>query len=325
MALDMQLLQCLSNGHFCSGEYLANTLGVSRTTVWKEIQKLRQQYSVEVQSVKGRGYRLSQPLELLESEKILANISAQSRTQIAGMDILTVVDSTNRYLMAAASQGAPGGQLVLAEQQTEGRGRLGRTWVSPFGCNLYCSLLWRFNLAATGLSGLGIVIAVALSRAMSVYAEGLKIKWPNDVLWQNKKLAGILLEMQGEANGPGAVVIGIGVNVRMSDVTGRGIDQPWTDLYTSGGKSISRNELAANIIEQVILAIQMFEKHGLSEFIDSWSERDLLNGQPVEINQSSGKISGIARGIDDTGALRVESEGIVKSYMAGEASLKKHN
>lgn len=323
MSIELQILKSLSDGCFHSGESLASQLGVSRTTIWKEIQKLQQQLSIEIQSVKGRGYRLSRPIELLETENILSRISLTTKSCLTDIDILQIVDSSNRYLMAAASQGAPGGQIVLAEQQTAGRGRLGRTWISPFGCNIYCSLLWRFDLATSVLSGLGIVVAVALAKALSGYTEGLEIKWPNDILYRGQKLAGVLLEMQGEANGPAAVVMGLGVNVNMSEMPPQQIDQPWTDMHTASGKLISRNELAAKIIEQLVRAVQEFENQGLADFVSSWSQWDMLRDQAVEIQMANQAITGIARGIDEVGALRVETDGVVKSYMAGEASLRK--
>lgn len=204
MSINLQVLKKLSDGRFHSGESLGKLLGVSRTAVWKAMQTMQSEYDVQVQSVKGRGYRLSQPVELLDEQAIMANLASETRQSLYKFDILPHVDSTNRYLMAAASQGAAGGHLVLAEQQTAGRGRLGRSWVSPFGCNIYGSLLWRFNLAASELSGLGIVVAVALIHALSDYTDALEIKWPNDILFNGQKLAGILLEMQGEANGPAA-------------------------------------------------------------------------------------------------------------------------
>ena len=242
---------------------------------------------------------------------------------MAEIEILPVIDSSNRYLMAAASQGIPSGTVVLAEQQTAGRGRLGRTWLSPFGCNIYCSLLWRFSLASNVLSGLGIVIAVALARSLSVYVEDIKIKWPNDIFWHQQKLAGILLEMQGEANGPAAVVIGIGLNVNMPESSGQQIDQPYTDLHSACGKNLSRNVLAAQFIEQLVLAIQEFEVQGLGNFVTNWSQWDMLLDRPVEFAMANQTISGVSRGIDASGALRLESDGVVKSYMAGEVSLIK--
>ncbi len=322
MSIELQILKSLSDGCFCSGESLARQLGVSRTTIWKEVKKIQQKFFIEIQSVKGRGYRLSQPIELFEAEKILSRIPPSLKNELPGIDILSVVDSSNRYLMAAASQGAHSGKVVLAEQQTAGRGRLGRIWVSPFGCNIYCSLLWRFDLATSMLPGLGIVVAIALVKALSGYIKNIEIKWPNDILYQGQKLAGILLEMQGEANGPAAVVIGIGVNVNMPGLASWNIDQPWTDIQKASGKCVSRNSLAANIIEQLVQAIKEFESGGLADFVSSWSQWDMLQDKPVDIVMANQNISGIARGIDKNGALQVESGGVIKSYMAGEVSIK---
>lgn len=323
MSINLQVLKQLSDGRFHSGESLGKLLGVSRTAVWKAMQSMQSDYEVQVQSVKGRGYRLSQPVELLDEQAIMAKLGSGTRQSLKKFDILSRVDSTNRYLLAAASQGEAGGQLVLAEQQMAGRGRLGRSWVSPFGYNIYCSLLWRFNLASSELSGLGIVVAVALINALSHYCAALEIKWPNDILCNGRKLAGILLEMQGEANGPATVVMGLGINVNMPATASAQIDQAWTDLQKASGKQISRNELAARIIEQLVQSVKMFEKEGLGPFVSSWSQWDVLRDQPVDIVMATQTISGIARGIDKLGALRVETAGGIKSFMAGEASLRK--
>jgi len=322
MGQELQLLKSLSNGLFQSGEFLAKQLGVSRTTIWKEMKQLEEQYGLEFHSVKGRGYRLAMPIELLDESEIYSAMPEHIKKSLDKVEVLPVVDSTNRYLMAAASQGSNSGRLLFAEQQTAGRGRQGRIWVSPFGCNLYCSLLWQFELAATVLSGLGIVIAVAVARTLERLVEGIQIKWPNDILYDGKKLAGILLEMQGEASGPAAVVIGVGINVRMPDKQ-KGIDQAWTDLFQIKNGFDSRNELACALTTEMIQAIQTFESEGLGSFIHTWSERDFLIGKHIDIVLANKQISGIARGIDNHGALQLEVDGTIKHYMAGEVSVKK--
>lgn len=321
--MDLKILKELSDGRFHSGESLGLLLGVSRTAVWKAVQSVQSEYGVPIQSVKGRGYRLAQPIELLDEQAIVAKLSSDTRQALNKIDILPRVDSTNRYLMAAASQGGTSGHLVLAEQQTAGRGRLGRSWISPFGSSIYCSLLWRFDLAASELSGLGIVIAVALVKSLSRYSDDFQIKWPNDIYWRGRKLAGILLEMQGEANGPAAVVIGFGLNVHMPASASKLIDQPWTDLSHACARPVSRNELVSEIMEQLTGAIRTFEQQGLEPFIGNWTQWDMLCDQPVDIIMASQTISGIARGIGENGALRVEAGGVIKNYMAGEASLQK--
>lgn len=323
MGIDIQLLQKLSDGNFCSGEALAQQLGVSRTTVWKEVARLEEQYGVRIQSVRGRGYRLSQAVELLDKASILANISQSIHSELSGIEILPVVDSTNRYLLAASSQGAKSGLVILAEQQTAGKGRQGRQWVSPFGCNIYCSLLWRSELAMTALSGMGIVVAVAVEKALSRYCTDLQIKWPNDILHNGQKLAGILLEMQGEAHGPASLVIGIGVNVSMPSHYGQAIDQAWTDLVQASGKLVSRNELSGVLIEQLISSLRVFEEQGLKGFVHEWKLKDMLLDKSVEMNLGSHQYRGIARGIDKQGALQLEINGELKSFMAGDASIRK--
>lgn len=315
------LLHLLADGRFHSGQRLAAELGVTRGAVWKRLQALSRALGVEVQAVRGRGYRLAQALELLDGERILARMSPGPRAAVSRLEVFTRLDSTNRYLRRKALEGAPRGSACLAEYQEAGRGRRGRDWVSPFGGNIYLSLLWRFS-ARGDLSGLSLALGVAALRAIrrtGLAAAGLK--WPNDIVCGGRKLAGILLEMAGEASGPSYVVAGIGVNVRMG-AAGSAIDQPWVDLESLLGHPVARNAFAAALLEEAVLAMIEYERDGLAGFAEAWAAADVLSGQTVAVRLEDRTLFGVARGIDATGALLVEREGGLHSFTAGEVSVR---
>jgi BirA family biotin operon repressor/biotin-[acetyl-CoA-carboxylase] ligase len=317
------VLRILSDGRFHSGSALGETLSVSRAAVWKAVQKLQQEWQVKINAVPGRGYQLAASLTLLDKNTILAAIAPQTKSRLQEIQVLWSVDSTNRYISNQASNGVVPGLAVLAEHQSAGRGRRGRHWVSPFGRNLYLSLLWEFELDAAQLSGLSLAIAVAITRALTkLEINDVMLKWPNDLLWHERKLCGVLLEMKGEACGPWQVVIGIGLNVNMDSITTEEIGQPWVDLKSILGRNLDRNQLAALILSELLQAMEQFQQSGLSPFIAEWRARDVCRDQLVELHFPDRVQQGIARGIDNTGALLMESDGVVKSYHAGEVSLR---
>lgn len=317
------VLRILSDGRFHSGSALGEALGVSRAAVWKAIQKLQHEWQVKINAVPGRGYQLAVPLTLLDKETILSAMGPQFQSRLQEIQILWSVDSTNRYTLNQASSGVVSGLAVLAEHQSAGRGRRGRHWVSPFGRNLYLSLLWEFDLDAAQLSGLGLAIAVAITRALTkMKINDVMLKWPNDVLWQERKLSGVLLEMHGEASGPWQLVMGIGMNVNMGSLTVEEIGQPWVDLQSILGRNPDRNQLAGLILSELLDAMAQFQSSGLSAFLAEWRARDICRDQPVELHFPDRVQHGIARGIDNSGALLLETEGVVKPYHAGEVSLR---
>ncbi len=319
-----RLLRLIADGSFHSGEALAGAMGVSRTAVWKQLQVLREDLDLEVFAVSGRGYRLARPLELLQSQRILSALNPEVRDRVARLDIHERVDSTNTWLMRQAAAGAPSGSVCVAEQQTAGKGRRGRTWVSPYGSNIYLSVLWRSARPPVQLSGLSLVAGLATQRTLrALGVEGTGLKWPNDVLHEGRKLAGLLLEIAGEAQGPSHVVVGIGVNVRIPERSAQAIDQPWVDLDTLvGSEAISRNQLASVLIEQLLGALDRFERSGMQPLIKEWQQHDCLLGQGVVLHSPQNSVEGIHRGIDANGAILLEQAGVVRSYHAGELSLR---
>jgi BirA family biotin operon repressor/biotin-[acetyl-CoA-carboxylase] ligase len=316
-----QLLQLLSDGEYHSGEALGQAIGVSRMAVWKHINALRET-GVELQTLRGKGYRLTAAVELLDRDLICLAAAPETTARLESVEILLDIDSTNNHLRTLALQGAPAGSVCLAERQHAGRGRRGRDWVSPFAANLYFSLLWRISAGAMALGGLSLVTGIAVVRSLRCFGiEAAGLKWPNDILVNNAKLAGILIDIVGESTGPCAVVIGIGVNVCMPQTAG--IDQPWTDLGALAGRTtVSRNRLAACLLDNLLPAIAQFETQGLQPFMEEWQRYDVVHGRTVDLHLPNEIISGVACGIDAGGALLVETETGRRRFTSGEVSVR---
>lgn len=326
MVTPQDLLKILADGKYHSGADLGRFLGVSRAAIWKVIQKIEDSLGVTVFAVKGKGYRLQQPLELLDRNIILDELSDTVATQINQFDVLFEVDSTNQYLNNKSFDGAASASLVLAEHQTNGKGRRGRTWVSPFGGNLYLSLLWRFQMGPAQLGCLGLVIAVSIVRVLhQIGITDAGVKWPNDIYWHDKKLAGILLEMRGESSGPSAVVIGLGVNISMPinkvdsiDI----IDQPWIDIESILKSKVERNHFSSLIINEVFNVLNIFPDQQ-KKLLDEWKNMDVLKDQTIEVRFPDKTIEGTALGINKDGALRLLSNGKEMICHSGEVSIRR--
>lgn len=324
MDRSLALLRLLADGDFHSGEALAAELGITRAGVWKSMARLREEVGLEVESVRGRGYRLAAPLELLEASQVLAAFAAEGQPPLARLEIHERIASTNARLMAEAQSGAPSGTACLAECQTAGRGRRGRTWVSPFGSNLYLSLLWRYPLAPAALGGVSLAAGVAVARVLrDCGAMDLTLKWPNDLLWRRRKLGGLLLEVGGEAQGPSFLVAGLGINLRMPAVQGRLIDQPWTDLASAlGGPLPGRNALAGRLTAALCATLERYGRFGLGPFLADWESFDGLRGERVRLHLGERVVEGTHLGIAADGALRLATAQGIESYHAGEVSLR---
>jgi BirA family biotin operon repressor/biotin-[acetyl-CoA-carboxylase] ligase len=323
MQLRRRLLQLLSDGQFHSGEALGAALGVSRMAVWKHLKALHE-LGLNFEVVRGKGYRLPTSVELLDDTAILAGAAADTRAALAAVDVLLEVDSTNNRLREQALEGAPAGSVCLAEMQHAGRGRRGRAWVSPFASNLYLSLLWRSASGAESLGGLSLVAGIAVLRSLRAFGiDSAGLKWPNDILADSAKLAGILIDVVGESSGPCAVIIGVGINVAMPQPEAAGIDQTWTDLQTLTGRAdVSRNSLAARLLDHVLPILDEFESQGLQPFLDEWRRHDVVVGREVDLRLANEVIRGTARGIDAGGALLVDTAAGRRRFASGEVSVR---
>ena len=322
------LLKILANGKYHSGAALGEHFGVSRAAIWKIIQKLEETFKLTVFAVKGKGYKLQSSIELLDKEIIIEQLDKKTKDKLSQLDVFFDIDSTNSYLTSKSIDGAASGYIVLAEQQTKGQGRRGRTWYSPFGSNLYLSLLWRYPYGPAQLGCLSLFIAVAIVRALNKLGiEDAGVKWPNDIYWKNKKLAGILLEMRGEANGPSAIVIGLGLNMAMKDDNvgaEKNISQPWIDIETITGRKVDRNNFTAVVIDslfEVLNAVPDTQKDLLRE----WQDMDVLKGEEIEIQFADKVIHGKALGINPDGALKVLHDNKEIVCHSGEVSIRRNN
>jgi BirA family transcriptional regulator, biotin operon repressor / biotin---[acetyl-CoA-carboxylase] ligase len=320
MSLRFQLISLLADGRFHSGQTLSARLGISRSGIWKHAKTLAA-LGLEVQALPGRGYRLAEPLELLDPRAVLRALDERSRQLLSAMEVLPSVDSTNDYLNGKAREGAPSGQACLAEHQRSGRGRHGRRWVSPFGGNVYLSLLWRFAFPPHALAGLSLAAGVAVARALrNAGVCGIGLKWPNDVLGHGRKLAGVLIDIAGESSGHCHAVVGVGLNVQMGAVPGAAIDQPWTDVRSVLGKPVSRNLLAGLLLHHLLLAMEEFRQGALRSFLAEWTSLDLISGRHVALRRGNETVSGLAQGVSPAGELIIASGGVLRTYACGEVS-----
>ncbi|WP_094752620.1 bifunctional biotin--[acetyl-CoA-carboxylase] ligase/biotin operon repressor BirA [Psychromonas sp. CD1] len=309
------LLKLLADGKFHSGETIGLALGVSRTSVNNYIKAL-QSIGIDIYKVKGKGYCCVGGIDLLDAKKI--KISSQSKH----VDVKQIVDSTNQYLLDKIGD-IEKGHTCIAEYQLKGRGRRGRTWVSPFASHLYFSFYWRFDSGIDRLSGLSLLVGIATVNALEKMGiQGVGLKWPNDIYYQNKKLAGILIELNAQATEACHCVIGIGINVRMSQEQGALIDQPWIDLNSLGTKQIDRNELSAYLILELERLLSEYEQHGLKPYLERWFNLDCFLNKEVNVLLADTVQTGVCRGVNENGALLLAVEGGIKEFIGGEISLR---
>lgn len=305
-----------------SGEAIARELGCSRTAVWKHVEALRG-LGIDIDAIAGKGYLLREPLELLDSNFILTGLDPAVRNKLRGLNIESSLDSTNSALhrLEIEDQHAA---VMLAEHQAVGRGRRGRQWHSPYARNIYLSIGWKLENALSELGCLSLVVALATAKALSrAGLRGHRVKWPNDLLLDGRKLCGCLVEVQGDSQGPCHAVLGVGINVHMpvSTLT-EGIDQPWTDVH-SQLPSCSRNSLAILLLEELVTGLELFAGQGFGPFEDTWSKLDGLRGQFIEVDAGNDTLRGTAVGISESGALLLDTGDEILTLYSGEVSLRK--
>ncbi len=322
--LTFPILQLLADGQFHSGETLAQRFKVTRATIWNAVQHA-ESLGVEVFSVRGRGYKLPQAIDFLDKNEVLKSIGEQRAW--FNLQILDEVTSTNTYLMQ--QKGFAHASCVAAHVQTHGKGRRGRTWVSQLGASLTFSLLWRFQCGAAALSGLSLAVGVALIRALnSLGVNNAQLKWPNDVLVLDeklggKKLAGILIELQGDLEGPSAAVIGIGFNLNLPKNVLESIDQPAIDLASVSKQPINQSVLLGALLKHLADVLSGFETHGFIGLRDEWLRYHAYENKPVRMLLPNGTdVQGLVKGVADDGILLVETALGLQRFSAGEISLR---
>lgn len=313
------IINILSDGLCHSGTELGQALGISRSAIWKQIKQLIE-WGIPIFSIPKQGYQLKQKLILLDETSIKENLPM---TLPVHLHLFNSIDSTNRFLKDLPMSAQL--DVCCAEQQTQGRGRFGRVWHSPFGENIYCSSRWKLQCDLAKLSGLSLITSLAVVATLKQFiaTTEIKIKWPNDILWNDKKLCGSLIEISAESNAIAQVVIGIGLNVN-SDTEHHPLpDKPWCSLYELSGAFYDRNEIIAHLIFTLNQYLTQFLKHDLQFFMDEWKHYDYLMDKRITVTQTSESLTGVACGINTTGQLILrDDEGRLHLLSSGDTSLK---
>lgn len=317
------LVAILSDGQFHSGEEIGAALGVSRAAVWKQLQKL-EAMNIPFNSVKGKGYRLPEAVTLLDSDALFEYGFPQDI--FTSTDIALSLDSTNNAMMQSAEGNIDERKICFAEMQTAGRGRRGRTWVSPFAQNLYFSVLWPFSQGIAAIQGLSLAVGLAVHRGLTeLGVKDAGLKWPNDILADHQgakcKLGGILIELTGDVSDACQVVVGVGLNLDVRIQDQAKIDQQAVGVKQLGVKA-DRNKIAATVVRHLVVVLEEFSRSGFAPLKDEWSRADAYRGQEARLILPSSEIHGRCTGVNEKGELALETERGVQWFNAGEVSLR---
>jgi BirA family biotin operon repressor/biotin-[acetyl-CoA-carboxylase] ligase len=315
------ILRRMSDGEFHSGEALGEAFQLSRGSVFNILGQA-EALGLAVHAVRGKGYRIPAQVEWLDRSAVNAHLGLLARSY--DVAIHDSVESTNSTLMQAALQGAPNGSVVCAEHQQAGRGRRGRQWQAALGGGLTFSILSRFEAGLSSMAGLSLVMGLTIARVVNRHSRHpARLKWPNDVLVGYRKLAGILVEVQGDMDGAAYAVIGIGINVSLNASQRESIDQPVVDLAEMG-VSLGRNQLLAECLRELDAVMAVFREQGFAGLRQEWMDLDAYAGKEVSLLlPNTQAVHGVAAGVDDTGAFLLrDREANLKAYNGGEISLR---
>lgn len=317
------LLHILQDGNCHSGNALGEQLNVSRTAIWKQINQLIDM-GLPLKSHDKQGYQLIKPLILLDEDTLHKQLNDKGFPHEAGLHLFMSIDSTNSYLKALPANNRV--EICCAEMQTQGRGRFGREWFSPLGENIYCSSRWRVNCDLSRLSGLSLVVSLAILETLKQFhrADSVKIKWPNDLIWNEKKLCGILIEIIAESNSNAMVIIGIGLNVNSDTLQHPLPDRSWCSLYEMTQSHHDRNQLISQLQVHLAHYVSKFIEQGFEAFKEQWQEHDYLENKAITVQQPAGSLKGIAKGVNQNGELiLMDEKGFYHELSIGETSLSR--
>ncbi|MGO2131628.1 MAG: biotin--[acetyl-CoA-carboxylase] ligase [Halomonas sp.] len=320
------LIRLISDGELHSGQQLGERLGVSRAAVWKQLRKL-EALGIEMVSVRGQGYRLASPLELLDGATLVSRLSRNARRHLQRLMVEDSLPSSNEYLRQRFAQGAGHGEVCLVEYQEAGRGRRGRSWAAPWGGAVMLSAGWRFEAGVAALEGLSLAVGVALAQVLERHAVRPFLKWPNDVLLATAdggfaKLAGILVEVSGDAAGPCEAVVGLGINVDFPAAFRDAIERPVAIVHDQAPE-LGRNVLAADVIDALLPLLAGFEAGGFAGWQDDWNARHGFAGLPVEVLRGEQRLLATAGSVDAAGNLWIQHAGGRERLAGGEVSLRR--
>jgi BirA family biotin operon repressor/biotin-[acetyl-CoA-carboxylase] ligase len=325
--IGLPVLRLLADGERRSGEAIAAALGMSRAAVWKQVKRL-EALGLVVDVRRGAGYRIDPPLDVLDAGVIRAALPPGTAARLDSLDVMTHVRSTNSQLFDGARPRPGRMAACLAEYQSGGRGRRGRSWLAPPGRGLCLSVAWTYPTQPVGVESLGLVAGAVVRRMLTTRAEvAVGIKWPNDLIVDDRKLGGILVELSAEGHGSCFVVVGIGINVTatpsLADMASTcGVLRPIDLATATAGRSPTRNALAAALIEAFAEMFEHYPATGFSAYRGLIAEADYLYGRTVTVESPAGPIAGRAMGIAADGRLRVERDGAIHEIVAGDVSVR---
>ena len=320
----LSILRLLKDGQFQSGEYLAGKLHCKRATISRALKNI-DSYGVEIVKIRGRGYRWINPILYLNRDLILSCSSIDPRK--FNITLFDTIDSTNTFLLNNLENGMVDNNcvpVVATEYQTNGRGRAGRLWHSGFGDSLTFSFGWRFDQGVSALSGLSLIIGIAVIRVLRSFSIScVNLKWPNDILYDNKKLAGILIELRGEIFGPSYAIIGIGINFKLSDITNSFINQEITDLSSISDAYLDRNQILSALLTEFLNILPVFVDYGFAYFQKEWISYHAFERQAVSLILPNGSvIVGTFDGVMEDGSICLMTSSGRKSYHVGDISIR---
>jgi BirA family biotin operon repressor/biotin-[acetyl-CoA-carboxylase] ligase len=329
MIIAFELIKKLSDGKFHSGQKLAQDLKINRAHIWRAVAYLKN-LQLEIYSVRGKGYKLASSIELLNEQKIRENLTASALKSINLIQVLSVTNSTADYIREYKLRALPEKTVVVAEAQTKGRGRTGRNWFSPFGASIYLSTYWKLK---QNISGLSLVIGLAVAKSLEASGICTKVKWPNDIYFGHKKMVGILIESEYNKNETAQnifISIGLNVNLQVSNLKAYEkseadlLDNTITDMTTVLGQTPSRNKIIADVLTNLVDFLEKFESNGFSYFLPMWEKYDYLMGQLVSVikptpNQT---LVGQAKGVSQRGELLLEEQGVLKAICVGDIKVR---
>lgn len=316
--MNQELIKILADGQFHSGEEIGAQLGISRAAVWKQLQKL-ETANIPVNSVKGRGYRLPETVELLDIAKLVQ--LGFPVDEFESCELSLSLDSTNDAMMRVAEQNGLDKHICFAEMQCKGRGRRGREWVSPFARNLYFSMLWPFSQGIAAIQGLSLAVGLAVQRSLKPYGVAAGLKWPNDILVGDAKLGGILIELTGDMSDACQVVIGVGLNLDIRNQDLAHISQSATGLKQQG-VVLPRNQIAADVVRHLTQLMHEFSHQGFAPFMNEWNQVNAFKDKAVRLILPSSEIQGLCQGVNEKGELMIQTELGIQVFNAGEVSLR---
>ncbi|WP_016954148.1 biotin--[acetyl-CoA-carboxylase] ligase [Catenovulum agarivorans] len=314
----MSLLEVLCDNNYHSGEDLAAQFDVSRATISNWIGQIRDS-GIDIHSVPGRGYLLPAHMQPLNFQQLQAGLPANFHYLLS-----RETNSTNEEVKQLFKQKKLAAQTIVlsaTDKQTQGRGRRGREWISPFAQNLYFSLGIQINLPMAELSGLSLVVGIAVAKALQAHQLNPQLKWPNDIYLTGKKLGGILIELEGNFEPPYSVVIGVGLNVNMVE-SAQNIDQAWNSLALHTGNNWQRTQVLIDLVNEINQQVELFYQQGFAPFAKLWPHFDVYLNQQVNIVSGERVEQGTNIGVDERGNLLLQQGNIVKSITGGEVSLR---